>query len=220
MLLVFVPQKTTWTHFISIISQRTTSRHSRSRNRRDVHGLYYGESTGPVGTVLATATAGWVSTGIYSSPLPLTRLLLICMMWHDGAGTEYAQEAKFGAQHSNTAQRYRWICFQHNKHERQIHHEREASHAYVYQGQGLESKFTQSRQRTLKQKWSKMPIKVFRVADDFEVIPYGPVWITPECLTTRTETILTSTCLSKRDILRHQGCIQKQRYLQRATRTV
>lgn len=149
--------------------------------------LYYGASTAPAGAKLTIigsdglsgtdVTAGWVSRGIYSASVAIdTTSSYLYDVWHDGAGTEYVTGSQIAVRSflTNTAA---------------------DTGEYVSTVTNLKPSYTRSEEPRLRmfirdKNWNPTIysvattnietkiiedayFKVFRVADDLEVIPYG-----------------------------------------------
>ena len=139
--------------------------------------LYYGESTGPVGTVLATATAGWVSTGIYSSSIAIdTTSSYLYDVWHDGAGTEYVTGSQISVRSflTNTAvDTGEYVSNITNLKEKYTTSETARMRMFVRDKDWNPTIYTVATTNIETKVIEDAYYRVFRVADDFEVIPYG-----------------------------------------------
>ena len=139
--------------------------------------LYYGESTGPVGTVLSTDTAGWVSTGIYSASVAIdTTSSYLYDVWHDGAGTQYVTGSQISVRSftTNTAvDTGEYVSNITNLKEKYTTSENARMRLFVRDKDWNPTIYTVATANIETKVIEDAYYKVFRVADDFEVIPYG-----------------------------------------------
>jgi len=139
--------------------------------------LYYGESTGPVGTVLSTDTAGWVSTGIYSASIAIdTTSSYLYDVWHNGAGTQYVTGSQISVRSftTNTAvDTGEYVSNITNLKEKYITSETARMRMFVRDKDWNPTIYTVATANIETKVIEDAYYKIFRVADDFEVIPYG-----------------------------------------------
>jgi hypothetical protein len=139
--------------------------------------LYYGESTGPVGTVLSTTTAGWVSTGIYSASVAIdTTSSYLYDVWHDGAGTQYVTGSQISVRSflTNTAvDTGEYVSNITNLKQKYTTSEKARMRMFVRDKDWNPTIYTVATTNIETKVIEDAYFKVFRVADDFEVIPYG-----------------------------------------------
>jgi hypothetical protein len=139
--------------------------------------LYYGESTGPVGAVLATATAGWVSTGIYSSSIAIdTTSSYLYDVWHDGAGTEYVTGSQISVRSFTTdtgVDTGEYVSNITNMKDKYTTSEKPRMRMFIRDKDWNPTIYTVATTNIETKVIEDAYFKVFRVADDFEVIPYG-----------------------------------------------
>lgn len=139
--------------------------------------LYYGESTGPVGAVLATETAGWVSKGIYSSSIAIdTTSSYLYDVWHDGAGTQYVTGSQISVRSFatdtavDTGEHVSNIT---NLKDKYTTSEKPRMRMFIRDRDWNPTIYTVATTNIETKVIEDAYFKVFRVADDFEVIPYG-----------------------------------------------
>jgi len=139
--------------------------------------LYYGESTGPVGAVLGTATAGWVSTGIYSSSIAIdTTSSYLYDVWHDGAGTQYVTGSQISVRSFTTntaADTGEHVSNITNLKEKYSTSEKPRMRMFIRDKDWNPTIYTVATTNIETKVIEDAYFKIFRVADDFEVIPYG-----------------------------------------------
>ncbi len=141
--------------------------------------LYYGESTGPVGAVLATETAGWVSTGIYSASVAIdTTSSYLYDVWHDGGTpqTQYVTGSQISVRSFatdtavDTGEHVSNIV---NLKDKYTTSEKPRMRMFIRDRDWNPTIYTVATTNIETKVIEDAYFKVFRVADDFEVIPYG-----------------------------------------------
>lgn len=141
--------------------------------------LYYGESTGPVGAVLATETAGWVSTGIYSASVAIdTTSSYLYDVWHDGGTpqTQYVTGSQISVRSFatdtavDTGEHVSNIV---NLKDKYTTSEKPRMRIFIRDRDWNPTIYTVATTNIETKVIEDAYFKVFRVADDFEVIPYG-----------------------------------------------
>ena len=138
--------------------------------------LYYGGATTPVGAVLQTATGSWVATGIYSASVIIDATSsYLYDVWHN-AGNVYVTGSQISVRNfltdtavdtgeyvSNITNMKESYATTENARMRMFVRDKDWSPTiYTVATTNIETKVIESAY-----------FKVFRIADDFDVIPYG-----------------------------------------------
>lgn len=138
--------------------------------------LYYGESTGPVGTVLETATVTRVSEGIYSSTVSIdTTASYLYDVWHSDS-TEYVTGSQISVRTfaansaADTGEQVSNIV---NLKQSYNNNERPRMRMFVRDKDWNPTIYTVATTNIETKIIEDAYYKIFRIADDFEVIPYG-----------------------------------------------
>lgn len=138
--------------------------------------LYYGESSGPAGTVLETATVSKVSTGIYSSTVAInTTSSYLYDVWHSDS-TQYVTGSRvsvrtFAAESSaNTGEHVSNIV---NLKEKYSQSESARMRMFVRDKDWNPTIYTVATTNIETKIINEAYYKVHRIADGFDVIPYG-----------------------------------------------
>ena len=139
--------------------------------------LYYGESTGPVGTVLSTDAAGWVSTGIYSASVAIdTTSSYLYDVWHDGAGTQFVTGSRISVRSFSTdtaVDTGEYVSAITNLKPIYTQDETPRLRMFIRDKDWNPTIYTVATTNIETKIIEDAYFKVFRVADDFDVISYG-----------------------------------------------
>tara|TARA_R110000824_G_scaffold66785_2_gene173085 strand:+ start:3421 stop:5196 length:1776 start_codon:yes stop_codon:yes gene_type:complete len=149
--------------------------------------LYYGESTAPAGAVLTitgstgiagtSVTGGWVSKGIYSASVAInTTSSYLYDVWHNGAGTQYVTGSQISVRSflTNTAvDTGEYVSNITNLKEKYITNETARLRLFVRDKDWNPTIYTVATANIETKVIEDAYYKVFRVADDFNVIAYG-----------------------------------------------
>ena len=138
--------------------------------------LYYGESSGPVGSVLQTGTVSKVATGIYSSTVAInTTSSYLYDVWHSDS-TQYVTGSRvsvrtFAAESSaNTGEHVSNIV---NLKERYSQSESARMRMFIRDKDWNPTIYTVATTNIETKIINEAYYKVYRIADGFDVIPYG-----------------------------------------------
>ena len=149
--------------------------------------LYYGASTAPVGTKLSCSgpdgvlgtdvSAGWVSTGIYSASVAIdTTSSYLYDVWHDGAGTEFVTGSQISVRSflTDTAvDTGEYVSTITNLKPSYTTSEVPRMRMFIRDKDWNPTIYTVATTNIETKIIEDAYFKVFRVADDFEVIPFG-----------------------------------------------
>ena len=147
--------------------------------------LYYGESTGPVGTALSTDAAGWAATGIYSASVAIdTTASYLYDVWHDGAGTQFVTGSQISVRSfaTNTAaDTGEYVSNIVNLKESYVTTEKPRLRMFVRDKDWNPTIYTVATTNIETKVIDSAYYTVFRVTDDFDVISYGTGSINAGC---------------------------------------
>jgi hypothetical protein len=149
--------------------------------------LYFGESTAPAGTALTitgangasgtSVTAGWVSTGIYSASVAIeTTSSYLYDVWHNGSGTEYVTGSQISVRSfaTNTAaDTGEYVSNITNLKEKYTTSEKPRLRLFIRDKDWNPTIYTVATANIETKVIEDAYFRVFRVADEFDVIPYG-----------------------------------------------
>jgi len=139
--------------------------------------LYYGASTAPAGAALSTDAAGWVSTGIYSASVAIdTTSSYLYDVWHDGAGTQFVTGSQISVRSflTNTAvDTGEYVSTITNLKPVYTQDEVARLRMFIRDKNWNPTIYTVATTNIETKVIEDAYFKVFRVADDFDVISYG-----------------------------------------------
>lgn len=149
--------------------------------------LYYGASTAPAGAALSCSgpdgvlgtdvPAGWVSTGIYSASVAIdTTSSYLYDVWHDGAGTEFVTGSQISVRSflTDTAvDTGEYVSTITNLKPSYTTSEVPRMRMFIRDKDWNPTIYTVATTNIETKIIEDAYFKVFRVADDFEVIPFG-----------------------------------------------
>jgi len=149
--------------------------------------LYYGASTAPAGdpytvtgsdSVVGTSVvAGWVAKGIYSASVAIdTSASYLYDVWHDGSGTQFVTGSQISVRSFSTdtaVDTGEYVSNITNLKEKYSTTENPRMRMFVRDKNWSPTIYTVATTNIETKVIEDAYFKVFRVADDFEVIPYG-----------------------------------------------
>ena len=149
--------------------------------------LYYGASTAPAGNpytitgsdsvVSTSVVAGWVATGIYSASVAInTTASYLYDVWHNGAGTEYVTGSQISVRSFATETAVdtgEYVSSITNLKEKYSTSEKPRMRMFVRDKDWSPTIYTVATTNIETKIIEDAYFKVFRVADDFDVISYG-----------------------------------------------
>ena len=138
--------------------------------------LYYGASTTPVGAPLQTVTGGWVATGIYSASVVIdTTASYLYDVWHN-AGNVYATGSQISVRNfltDSAVDTGEYVSTITNMKEKYATTENARMRMFVRDKDWSPTIYTVATTNIETKIIENAYFKVFRIADDFNVIAYG-----------------------------------------------